>query len=153
MKEKTKRMTKKDQEQALISWIEDFEQKALATYEGFHNIFTQSFMSNNINQQRCYCTACGHEWDMPASASYHSSGKVYCPHCHQASQGNLSPVLTHIEEHDNGWYLVRYQFEQMTSDRNNDDIFAWLKESPSYKIMTYASLPENCTSNSVLLRN
>ena len=141
MKEKVKRLTKKDQEQALIAWVQEFKEKALQEYKGYHNVHSQSFVHNNTNMLRCYCTACGHEWDMPAaSGSTRHSGRIYCPNCSQKSEGNNSPVLTHMEEHDNGWYIVRYQFEQEVVDNHPEDIFAWMKNTPNYKISVYSSI-------------
>ena len=138
MKEKTKRLTKKDQEQDLIKWVEEFKENALKTYTGFDNIHAQNFVSNNTNMLRCYCTACGHEWDIVKTAHYPS--KLCCPHCHAEGKGNLSPVITHMENHDNGWYVIRYQFEQQTNNHDNDDVFAWMKAPANYRIMAYTAM-------------
>lgn len=95
-------------------------------------------MQNNINKLRCYCTTCGHEWDIVSSGRHF--GKLICPHCAATNQGNLSPVFTHMEEHNNGWYVTRYQFEQDSAPRDSDDIFAWMKEAPRYRIRVFTSL-------------
>ena len=141
MKEKTKRLTKKDQEVALTSWVEEFKERTLKAYVGFHNVHSQSFVHNNVNMLRCYCTACGHEWDIPGnnSAHYHTN-KIFCPHCHQSAVGAMSPVYTHIEEHENGWYVARYQFEQETVARDGEDVFMWMKHAPRYNMFIYSSL-------------